>query len=232
MLKVKLTILFTVLFGIIFSQEKSNWTFEAHGGFPVNIPLPLTIKQNDFPDIKLTAHFYSEPFTPPIYWVYRVSKWKNNKAWEFEMMHQKLYLKNPPPEVQYFSMTHGYNQLMINRAVKFNFFQKHEFILRLGGGIVLAHVENMVREKELYQGEGYFSGYYVAGPTLNIAIAKQFKINNHFYFNTELKNNTSYAQVPVVNGEASLWHSAFELIGGIGIYIINKNDNNTYERAY
>jgi len=110
----------------ISAQEKSSWNVEFHGGIPINLPLPLTIKQNNQPDIKLTAQFDSEPFVPPIYWVFRISKWKNNKAWEFEMMHQKLYLKNTTPEVQYFSITHGYNQLMVNRAFKFNLFKDKE----------------------------------------------------------------------------------------------------------
>lgn len=221
-MKIILYILLFFYANLILAQEKSNWTIEAHGGFPINIPLPLTIKQNGQDDLKFTAHFNSEPFSPPIYWVYRVSKWKNDKAWEFEMMHQKLYLKNPPKEIQYFSITHGYNQLMFNRAVKFNLFNEKEFIYRIGAGFVLAHAENMVRGKELYQGEGYFSGYYISGPTLNFSFAKQFKISSRFYFNTEIKNNTSFAKIPVVDGHAFVWHSAFEIIGGLGIYILKR----------
>jgi len=216
-------IILLFLMNSIFSQEKSNWTIEAHGGYPINIPLPLTIKQNGHPDIKLTAHFDSQPFVPPIYWVYRLSKWKNNKAWEFEMMHQKLYLRNKPSEVNYFVISHGYNQLMVNRAFKFNLIKEHQFIFRGGIGIVLAHPETMVRGKEFPQGKAYFSGYYVAGPTINIALAKQIPIYNRFYFNVEVKNNTSYAKVPIVDGHATLWHSAFELIGGIGFYVIKKD---------
>ncbi|HRN42361.1 MAG TPA: hypothetical protein PK649_09855 [Vicingus sp.] len=216
-------IVFILFISYTFGQEKSNWSVEAHGGFPINIPLPLTIKQSGEPTIKLTAHFYSEPFVPPVYWVYRFSKWKNNKAWEFEMMHQKLYLKNTPPEVEYFSITHGFNLLMINRAYKFDLFKDKEFIFRIGGGIVYAHPENSIRGKELNQKQSYYNlGYYISGPTINIALAKQFPIYQRFYLNTEVKHNTSYAKVPVVDGHATVWHSAFEFIAGLGIYIIHK----------
>ncbi len=202
------------------AQEKNNWSVEMHGGFPINIPLPLTIKQHNQPDIKLTAQFDSEPFVPPVYWVFRISKWKNNKAWEFEMMHQKLYLKNTTPEVQYFSITHGYNQLMVNRAFKFNLFKDKEFIFRGGAGIVLAHAENMVRGKELNQKQSFFNlGYYVAGPTINLALAKQVQLFNRFYMNLEIKNNTSFAKIPVADGNALVWHSAFEFIAGLGFNI-------------
>lgn len=207
----------------ISAQEKSNWVVEIHGGFPINIPLPLTIKQHNQPDIKLTAQFNSEPFVLPVYWVFRISKWKNNKAWEFEMMHQKLYLKNPPPEVEYFSITHGYNQLMINRAFKFNLFKDKEFIFRSGAGIVLAHPENKVRGKELNQKQSFFNlGYYVAGPTINLALAKQISLFNRVYLNTEIKNNTSFVKVPVADGHALVWHSAFEVVAGLGFYINQK----------
>ena len=222
-MKIAFYILSFLSSSIILAQEKSNWTVEAHGGIPFNISLPLTIHQNGYEDLKFTAHFNSEPFTPPIFWVYRFSKWKNDKAWEFEMMHQKLYLKNPPKEIQYFSITHGYNQLMFNRAVKFSLFNKTEFIYRIGAGFVLAHAENMVRGKELDQNQSFRNkGYYIGGPVINLALAKQFKISSRFYFNTEIKNNTSFAKIPVVDGHAFVWHSAFELIGGLGIYILKR----------
>lgn len=219
----KLTyIIFFILFSnFLVAQDRSNWSIEAHGGFPINIPLPLTIQQAGHPNINFTAHFNSEPFVPPIFWVYRLSKWKNDKAWEIEMIHQKLYLENTTPEIEYFSITHGYNIITFNRAVKFNLFKENQFIYRVGAGIVLAHAENKIRGKELDQKQSFFNqGYYIGGPVLNIALAKQFKISSRFYFNAEIKNNTSFAKVPVVDGHALVWHSAFELIGGLGIYII------------
>lgn len=219
-MKIAISILLFLSSSVLLSQEKSNWTIEAHGGFPINIPLPLTIKQSNYSDINLTAHFYSEPFTPPVFWVYRISKWKNDKAWELEMIHQKLYLKNTTPEIDYFSITHGYNMLMINRGFKFNMFNEKKFIARLGVGFVIPHAENKIRGKELPQGDSYFSGYTIGGPVINIALAKQFKLSNRFYFNTEVKNNTSYAVVPIVDGKAYVWHSAIEIIGGLGVYIV------------
>lgn len=216
-------ILFFLSNYVLLAQDNSNWSIEAHGGFPINIPLPLTIKQAGHPDINFIAHFNSEPFTPPIFWVYRLSKWKNNKAWEIEMIHQKLYLKNTTPEIEYFSITHGYNIITFNRAIKFNLFNKKEFIYRIGVGLVLAHAENMIRGKELNQKQSFFNqGYYIGGPVLNLALAKQFKISQKFYFNTEIKNNTSFVKIPVVDGHAVVWHSAFEIIGGLGIYILKR----------
>lgn len=214
----RLLILFTLFIcNSSFGQEKSIWAIEAHAGFPINLPTPLTITQNGYEDIKLTANYYSQPFVPPIFWVYRISKWKNNKAWELEMMHQKLYLENNPPEVQDFSITHGYNLLMANRAVKTQLLNK-EFVYRLGAGIVIAHAEGIVRNKPMPQHSSFLkTSYYLAGPVINLALAKQFKISNRFHFNLESKFNGSYAIVPIADGKAYVWHAAFEFIGGLGV---------------
>lgn len=199
------------------AQEKSEWSFEVNGGFPINFNHPITIKQQGYQDLNFTAKFYSEPFKQPFFYVYRISKWRNDKGWQLEMMHQKLYLKNPPKEVQYFSITHGYNIIMLNRAFKINIFNEKDFIIGVGTGIVLAHAENMVRGKEFDQQQSFNNlGYYLTGPVFNASIAKKIQLGNRFYCNIETKFNTSYAKVPVVDGEATLWHSSIAIFGGVG----------------
>lgn len=204
-----------------FSQEKSEWSLEANLGFPINLVHPITIKQQGHSDLNFKAKYYSEPFKQPYFYVYRFSKWKNDKGWQLEMMHQKLYLENPPKEVQYFSITHGYNLIMLSRAFKVNILNENDFIVRIGSGIILAHAENMVRGKEFDQEQSFNNmGYYLTGPVLNLALAKRFNISERFCFNVETKFNTSHANVPIVDGEASLWHSSFSFIGGVGYNFI------------
>lgn len=223
MLKQSILIIFICLSFISFSQEKSEWSLETNFGFPLNINHPINIKQKGYEDLNFTADFNSEPFKQPFFYVYRFCKWKNDKAWELEMMHQKLYLSNPPKEVQYFSITHGFNLITINRSYRFQLLKKHAFIFKFGTGIVLAHSENKIRKKEFDQQQSFFKlGYYVTGPVLNIALAKRFQLTNRFYFNLETKFNSSYADVPIVNGKATLWHSAVSFIGGLGYSFIKK----------
>jgi len=49
---------------ILFSQNisfaQSRWSFELHGGEVYNVPMPLTIKQQGYPDLKLTARYHTE----------------------------------------------------------------------------------------------------------------------------------------------------------------------------
>jgi len=75
------------------AYAQATWSFDLNGGAAGNIPMSLTIKQQDYPDISLTAKYYTEPFTLPVYWDWRFSRWKNERGWEFESIHHKLYLK-------------------------------------------------------------------------------------------------------------------------------------------
>lgn len=115
------------------TTAQSSWSFELHGGGAYNLPMPLHIRQQGYPEIKLRARFDSESFILPVYWDWRFSRWENGKSWEFEAIHHKLYLDNTTPEVQKFNISHGFNMIMVNRG-----FEKRLFRYRAGLGIVLA----------------------------------------------------------------------------------------------
>lgn len=205
-----------------FAQEKLNILHrneiivEGFLGFPYNLPLPLTVRQSGEPDINLTADFASKPFEIPVYWVWRISYWDNKKSWELEAIHHKLFLKNNPPEIQDFSISHGLNLITINRGWQFR-----NFILRAGAGIVIAHPESIIRNKKFPENAGIFNwGYYFAGPAVNISASKAFEIINCLYAVCELKLSSSYSHVPVYNGSADLFNTAVQLNIGLGISLL------------
>ncbi len=211
-MKIKYFILFTFIFtgNNLLAQEKFG--IELFTGLPYNVPLPLTISQTDEPDLHLTARFNSEPFKIPIFWVWRISYWNNNTGWEFEAVHHKLFLTGKPHEVKEFSISHGLNLITINRCWKFTY-----FIFRAGAGIVLAHPENTVRNKTLAENGGILNwGYYLTGPAFLISAGKDFFITNNFYVTCEARINSSYAYIPVNNGNASLYNISLQLIFGVG----------------
>jgi hypothetical protein len=76
------------------------------------------------------AKYHTEPFNESPYYAWRLAKWSKNRAWEFELVHHKLYLSNPPAEVQHFEVSHGYNLITINRA-----WLLRGFIWRFGAGL-------------------------------------------------------------------------------------------------
>ncbi len=198
--------------------QKSLWSFELHGGVPYNIPAQLSIEQSGMPSINMTARYSSEPMTPPVFWVWRISRWRGDMSWEFEAIHHKLYLEDMPAEVQQFSISHGYNILTINRAMRLKLFKKFSYIVRIGAGAVLSHPENEIREKKLQEHGGIAElGYYFTGPVLNFTIGKQFNLYKNLFFNSELKFTPSVSWVPISTGEAEVWNFPISFAFGLGV---------------
>lgn len=201
--------------------QKAKYAFEYHLGLADNIPAPLTIYQQNEETIKLNAIFSSEPLQVPLYWQFRFSRWKNENSWEFEAIHHKLYLYQRPPEIQNFSISHGYNILSILRSKKVTLFNNFACNVRYGLGTALAHPENTVRGKRLNQTGGILeSGYYISGPVLNLSLGKQINFSDRLFSNLELKFYPSRAKVPVANGYAIVWNVPIAFIFGIGINYI------------
>lgn len=211
-----ITILFVLAYSSLFSQK---WSAELHFGYANNLPSRLTIKQNGYPDIVLTARYYSEPFISPYYWLWRISYRKDEKQkFEFEAVHHKIYLKNTTSEVEAFGISHGLNLLILNRV----HILKHQFHVNYGIGGVLAHAESTIRGKSLPEkGRGILGmGYYMSGIALNLSAGKYFNLSERFYINTEVRFNPSYTVVPVVDGKAYVWNYAYQAIAGVGYYFI------------
>jgi hypothetical protein len=71
-------------------------------GLQHNVPLPIVIRQAGQPDIRLTAHFDTRPFSEVPYYDVKVGMARRPWAFELELVHHKLYLANRPAEVATF----------------------------------------------------------------------------------------------------------------------------------
>jgi hypothetical protein len=217
--KIKNNCLFLIIVLIFASntaQTQKLITIEFYSGLPYNVPLPLTISQSGQQDISLTAHYRSDAFEIPIYWNWRISYWNDNHAFEIEATHHKIFLKNTPPEIQEFSISHGLNTITFNYAWKDN-----GFVFRTGVGLVLAHPESIVRGKKFDESGGIFdAAYQLTGPTINLAAGKRFNLSRKLFFELDTKINLSYAKVPVVDGEAKLYNIALQFNFGFGFDLL------------
>jgi hypothetical protein len=100
-----------------------GFTFEAMSGSALNLPTPLTVSQNGYPDIRFSAHYDTKPFGPFYpYYSWRASFWnqEHDQAWEITQVHHRLFLANNPPEIQFFAIHFGYNFYMFGHAWKRN----------------------------------------------------------------------------------------------------------------
>jgi len=192
---------------------QSRWSLELHGGEVYNVPLPLTISQQGYPDIKLTARYNTEPFTLPIYYDGRISRWQDGKSWELEMIHHKLYLDNTTSEVPKFNISHGFNLFFVNRG-----FERKSFRYRAGAGVVVTHPESNIRGREFGEStDDNDMGYFLSGPAINLAVNRPFYLGKRFYINAEAKTTVAYGSVKIAQGRSDVYNIAFHLLLGIGM---------------
>jgi hypothetical protein len=211
-------IVYLIVNSLTIAHAQSHFSFELHSGGAYSVPLPLKIKQQGYPDLKLTAHFRTEAFTLPVYWDMRFSRWKDEKSWELELIHHKLYLDNTSEEVQKFNISHGFNMILLNRG-----FNRKIFRYRAGAGIVLAHPESNIRGKEFGSStDDYDLGYYLSGPVMNLAFSKPIRFWGRFYINAEAKTTFAYSRIKIAEGNSDVYNLAFHLILGIGYDFINQ----------
>jgi len=189
----------------------ADWNIQVFTGSSYSFPSPLTIEQDGEKDISITAEWETRAWsTQAPYYALRIGKWTDNHAWEFESLHQKLYLTNGPDEVQKFAISHGYNINMLNYALS-----KYGFIYRLGGGFVMTHPETEVRGKR-WEDDGGLNGFYISGAGGQMALEKRYTLTQKLSFSLELKMTAAYAEIPIADGTATVPNYAVHGLFGIG----------------
>lgn len=190
----------------------SGWAVELSSGSAFNVPTPLTFQQAGQPDIELSARYDTRPWTEAPYYAVRVGRWLGNRGWELELIHHKLYLRNPPREVQHFAVSHGYNLVLVNRAAR-----RRATVWRAGAGVVIAHPEATVRQQALSEKRGLFSrGYHLSGAAIQAAAARRLGVSRWLHVTAELKVTAAYARVPIPDGHASVPNVAVHALLGVG----------------
>jgi hypothetical protein len=193
---------------------KERFSFEFLPGGAVIIPSTLFIRQEGSPDLKFLARYRTESFNLPIYYSCRIGYSLNQKSSiELEMNHLKVKLDNNPPEIEVFSISHGFNQLWINYTLTYK-----GFVYRVGAGAVIAHPESIVRGKEFETDMGLANlGYYISGVTSQLALQKMIFLGKHLFLSAETKINVAYVQVNIADGFARVPVFAWNGLIGIGI---------------
>jgi len=213
---VKLTAGLILLIVIISASSpvhaEEMWTAEIFGGSSYSFPTPLRIRQPGYEDIDITARYETKPFENDPYYAWRIGKWHDDSAWEFEQVHQKLYLTNKPAEVQQFQITYGYSLFTLNRAWK-----SGGFIYRLGAGVVVTSSFSIVRGESYEQSGGLFdTGYHLSGATMQGAVGRRIYLAENLFLALEGKLTASYARVDIANGYAQVPNAAVHWLFGLG----------------
>jgi hypothetical protein len=180
-----------------------DFTLELMTGTAFNLPSPLTIHQSGYPDLRISAQYDTEPFSPYTpYYAWRLSLWDKDGAWEFEQVHHRLFLTDPPPEVQDFSIHYGYTYFLLGRAWKAG-----EYLLHFDAGPVITSPESIIRGQgfQTYNKGLLDSGYYFSGLGAQAAVSRNFAVGGPVFILADVGLIGGWAWwVPVSNGSAEV----------------------------
>lgn len=190
----------------------ADWSFQAAVGFPFDFSLPLTIRQSGEAPIRVHPHWKARSFELPLYWDLRVARRSGGGEWSLDLLHHKLYLVNPPPEVEDFTISHGFNVLFASHAREV----ARDTWARAGAGLVIAHPESTVRGRTFEGGGPLGGGYYPAGPVLVLGAERRFFPAGGLFFSLQGLAMAGWARVPVAGGSATFPDLSVHALGGIG----------------
>ncbi len=200
---------------IHFAWSQDRWFLNFTPGLSLVPPAPLEIEQKGAHDISIWAKYRTFPLRLPLYYSYTGGYTRGNRLYEIEMNHLKIYLQNTSEQVEWFAVSHGYNQIFFNTGT-----MNGKISHKTGIGMVLAHPENTVNGKSLNPYKGLFGrGYYPAGIAAQYVYYKEFHAGKFLYLLVEAKASVGYAVVKVVDGRASVPVAALHFLVGPGFKI-------------
>lgn len=199
--------------GTSYTIAQNRWTFEFLPGYAGVLQSNLSVWQSGQKVADFTAQWETRSFEIPIYYSYRLGYVNKNGGWEVEMNHLKVYLANTNEVITRFSISHGYNQVWVNRVFGLPFGS-----LRVGLGPVVSHEENTVNGLALSEKGGLFNdGYHFSGISSQVAWQKRFWIGSYFFLSGEAKLSAAYAKVRVYDGHARVPMAGYHILIGAGI---------------
>ncbi len=207
-------VLAALLSGLGSRPGRAQVTVEGFLGSAVSLPTLLTIRQAGFEDLRFTAHYSTRPYSGETSWYYQaqIGLWKGRSAWILGFLHHKLYLDDPPPDVQRFELTHGFNIIYLARA-----WRHDKMVYSVGAGPVVTSPQVTVRGQSA-SGARWFPGrgYHLSGASLQAAVSRRIPLTDWLFLGVEGKVTGSFARIPIVDGHADVPNVAFHLHSGLG----------------
>jgi hypothetical protein len=169
-------------------------TAEVFGGTAWSLPLPLRVEQAGQAPIRWQARYSTRPWRGAPYYAYRLGY----RHWSAELVHHKLYLENPAPDIDHFEVSHGYNLALVSRALPAG---DSPALFRIGLGLVVGHPEGRIRGKAIHPvGSLLGGGYHISGLSLQAAVGPQLGLADHWFIRPEAKLTAAWARMPLAGG--------------------------------
>ena len=135
-------------------------------------------------NIHLDGDYETRGLEGPLHYAWRIARWSDGRAWELQLLHHKLYLRNPPAGVESLSISHGFNIITVNRA-----FEIDHWRVRVGAGPVVAHPEARIG------GSTYDGPYELGGAAALLGIGRWAELSSHWSIGAEASFTFGYVDV-------------------------------------
>lgn len=205
--------LFTSLCSTIYAED--GWHLTTFLGSSESLNSGLNINLSGEDNIHKNADWHGQSWKDTLYFSIRLEKWKGNKGQGFDYTHHKIYLKNTDDDIKDFSISDGYNILSYNWATR----QENQWIRRFGGGVVFAHMDTTLRDRDRFYMDGGIGGAYLSGLAVQGSMEKWIKEWDNHFISFETKLTLSYVRPPVSesrNEYAETWNIAGHIVLGVG----------------
>lgn len=173
---------------LIFSQavadEEPAWSLEVLIGDAINFDSRTRIQYAQNNPVVLDGDYETRGLESPLHYTVRIARWDQDRAWELQLLHHKLYLRNRPPQVDALSVSHGFNIVALNRA-----FAANRWRFRIGLGPVIAHPEARLG------GVSYDGPYELAGVAGLGGIGTTLALTPNFSILGEITATLGYIEV-------------------------------------
>lgn len=206
-LQVFLILALTSTAGFVMAETlPAGLVLQVFGGTSINFPTTLNISQQGEPEISHRASWETRPWDQPLYWALRL-RWQREKdGFEVQLLHHKMYLQDPPPTIQHFEITHGFNILTANYLRR-----SRPVHWRVGAGVTLPNTFATVR------GEiSDIHDYSVGGPALLAGAGTELALTRRLFLAAEAQFIAGWATVDIARGEAKVTSLALHVLVGLG----------------
>lgn len=161
-----------------------DWSVEVLIGDALNLTSRTHIRSPQIADSAFGGDYETRGLEGPLHYAWRVTHWNQDRGWELELLHHKLYLRNRPRNVEALSISHGFNIVALGRA-----YAMDPWRFRLGVGPVIAHPEARIA------GRTYDGDYDLAGAAAIGSVGIALQLTPRWSIEGEVAATYGYARV-------------------------------------
>jgi hypothetical protein len=166
------------------AAAQPEWSAEVLIGDAVNLTSRTHIHTMQTSASAFGGDYETRGFEGPLHYTLRLTRWQQDRGWELELLHHKLYLRNRPPGVEALSISHGFNIVTLGRV-----YARGPWRFRLGAGPVIAHPEARMG------GISYGGDYELAGAAALGSVGAAFDLTPRWSVVGEIAATFGYADV-------------------------------------